>query len=252
MDLLGASADTRMLLLKPCYGQIDAPRSWYMAAVDKLLSMGLRQNPQDPCCFLAYEADPNVEYNPEHEHPHLLGPCGLCGIIIIMHIDDMLGCGSNDSTTYHSVITKSTFNFREWKTGVDGTNLSYCGCDIKLTDSGGYKIEQDTYMKKVKPITIDKRRDPAEAASEKDVSQLRALLGSLQWPAVQSSPHLQGNTSLLSGCISKASTQTMMDCNRLLKFAKENSDVGLVYDPLGASAGVEIAVLLRCRLCHQE
>ena len=25
----------------------------------------------------------------------------------------------------------------------------------------------------------------------------------------------------------------MMDCNRLLKFAKENSDVGLVYDPLG-------------------
>ena len=46
-------------------------------------------------------------------------------------------------------------------------------------------------MKKVKPITIDKRRDPAEAASEKDVSQLRALLGSLQWPAVQSSPHLQ-------------------------------------------------------------
>ena len=236
LDLLGASADTRMLLLEPCYGQIDsdAPRSWYMAAVDKVLSMGLRQRPQDPCCFLAYEADLNVEYNPEHEQPHLLGPCGLCGIII-MHVDDMLGCGSNDSTTYHSVITKlkSTFNFREWKTGADGTDLSYCGCDIKLTNSGGYKIEQDTYMKKVKPITIDKRRDPAEAASEKDVSQLRALLGSLQWPAVQSSPHLQGSTSLLSGCISKASTQTMMDCNRLLKFVKENSDVGLVYDPLG-------------------
>ena len=44
LDLLGASADTRTLLLKPCYGQIDAPRSWYMAAVDKLLSMGLRQH----------------------------------------------------------------------------------------------------------------------------------------------------------------------------------------------------------------
>ena len=86
----------------------------------------------------------------------------------------------------------------------------------------------------MKQITIDKRRDPAEAASEKDVPQLRAFLGSLQWPAVQSSPHLQGSTSLLSGCISKACTQTMMDCNRLLKFAKENSDVGLVYDHLGA------------------
>ena len=26
LQLLGATADTRMLLLKPCYGQIDAPR----------------------------------------------------------------------------------------------------------------------------------------------------------------------------------------------------------------------------------
>ena len=36
LELLGASSDTRMLLLKPCYGQIDAPRAWYLAAVDKL------------------------------------------------------------------------------------------------------------------------------------------------------------------------------------------------------------------------
>ena len=28
LALLGADEDTRMLLLKPCYGQIDAPRGW--------------------------------------------------------------------------------------------------------------------------------------------------------------------------------------------------------------------------------
>ena len=42
LELLGASPDTRMLLLKPCYGQIDAPRAWYLAAVDKLKGMGLK------------------------------------------------------------------------------------------------------------------------------------------------------------------------------------------------------------------
>ena len=107
-------------------------------------------------------------------------------------------------------------------------------------------------MKKVKPITIDKRCDPAEAASEKGCvsTPSSSWITTVACCAVESA--FAGNTSLLSGCISKASTQTMMDCHRLLKFAKENSDVGLVYDPLGASAGVEIAVLLRCRLCHQE
>ena len=30
-----------------------------MAAVDKLSAMGLRQHPQDPCCFLIYEGDLN-------------------------------------------------------------------------------------------------------------------------------------------------------------------------------------------------
>ena len=42
LELLGASADTRMLLLKPCY----APTAWYLAAVDKLKAMGLKQHPK--------------------------------------------------------------------------------------------------------------------------------------------------------------------------------------------------------------
>ena len=205
-----------------------------MAAVDKLLSMGLRQHPQDPCCFLAYEADLNPEYSVEQEHSHLFGPCGLCGIII-MHVDDMLGCGSEASTCYQDLIVKlkATFNFREWKTGLDGSDLTYCGCDLKITPEGGYKLEQSTYMKKVKPIAIDKRRNVSDSITEGEVSQLRALLGSLQWPAVQSSPHLQGSTSILSGYVSRATVQTLMDCNKLLKFSKENADVGLVYNHIG-------------------
>ena len=85
-------------------------------AVDKLLSMGLRQHPQDPCCFLAYEADFNLEHDAGQESSHLFGPCGLCGIII-MHVDDMLSCGSEASTCYQDLIIK----------------LNYCGCDLKIT-----------------------------------------------------------------------------------------------------------------------
>ena len=233
LQLLGATADTRMLLLKPCYGQIDAPRSWFMAAVDKLSDMGLRQHPQDPCCFLIYEGDLNPEYDTTAEHSNLLGPHGLCGMVI-MHVDDMLGCGSPHSQCYHDTISKlkGTFNFREWKTGDDGKPLTYCGCDIQVKDDG-FLLNQTSYMGKVKPITYDKKRSLTDALNQRELTQLRGLLGSLQWPAVQSSPHLQSSTSILSGHVTKATLQTVADTNRLLRFAKENADVGLQYSHLG-------------------
>ena len=55
----------------------------------------------------------------------------------------------------------------------------------------------------------------------------------MQWPAVQSSPHLQCSTSLLSGQVGRATVKTVHDANRLLKFSKENQDVGLCYERLG-------------------
>ena len=55
--LLGGDENTRMLLLKPCCGQLDAPRGWYSEAVDRLLRLKLRQHVMDPCCFLMFETD---------------------------------------------------------------------------------------------------------------------------------------------------------------------------------------------------
>ena len=63
----------------------------------------------------------------------------------------------------------------------------------------------------------------------KDTTNLRGLLGSLQWPAVQSSPHLQASASLLAGQVSSGTVETLNEANRLLRFAKGNSDVSLEY-----------------------
>ena len=38
--LLGAPPDTRMLLHKPVYGQLDAPKRWYMEACRRLRALG--------------------------------------------------------------------------------------------------------------------------------------------------------------------------------------------------------------------
>ena len=79
-----------MLLLKPCYGQIDAPRGWYLEAVDRLQKLGLRQHALDPCAFLIYEVD---DENYQKDTSKLnntshLGSQELVGMII-MHVDDL-------------------------------------------------------------------------------------------------------------------------------------------------------------------
>ena len=119
--------------------------------------------------------------------------------MVIMHVDDLLGAGCMDSPRYRSVVEqlKANFSFREWKE--DHDSLEYCGCEIEKTPEGGRKIQQTKYMEKVMPIAVDKKRSPADGLREREVTQLRGQLGSLQWPAVQTSPHLQCSASLLSG-----------------------------------------------------
>ena len=80
------------------------------------------------------------------------------------------------------------FSFREWKE--EEPTLEYSNCEIEKTESGGRKLHQSKYLEKVTPISYDKKRGAQESLHEREVTQLGGLLGILQWPAVQTSPHL--------------------------------------------------------------
>ena len=62
---------------------------------------------------------------------------------------------------------------------------------------------------------------------------LRGLVGALQWPATQSSPHLQSTVSQLAGLTSKATISTPKEANKCLRFAKQYSDMGLKFQKVG-------------------
>ena len=238
VQLLGAAEDCRMLLVKPVYGQLDAPRRWYLEAVRRLKSLGLRQHLLDPCTFLIYDIDHRLPEDGPAPAPDLttLGESGLCGMICL-HVDDMLGAGDPSSMAYQRVIKKlqELFSFRQWKDGSDGASFEYCGATIDRLPDGTLKLHHSGYFRKVKPMTIAKHLGPESELSSGEVTALRGLLGALQWPAVQSSPHLQASTSIYSGSVSRGLVKTALEANRLLKFAKENSDVGLTYAPLKLS-----------------
>ena len=223
-----------MLLVKPVYGQLDAPRRWYLEAVRRLRGLGLRQHVLAPCTFLIYEADhggPTGEAS--DPDPTFLGAERLCGMMSL-HVDDMLGAGDPNSEVYNKVLAelRKSVSFREWK---DGSHLEYCGATIDKSEDGTLKLHHEGYLRKIQPMTIAKHLGPESELNNNEITTLRGLLGTIQWPAVQSSPHLQASTSILSGSISRGLVKTALEANRLLKFAKENSDVGLTFAPLRLS-----------------
>ena len=184
----------------------------------------------DPCTFLIYETDFEDPSSPSQDRSCVLGSNRLCGMICL-HVDDMLGAGDPDSPVYQDVIKRlrDMFSFREWK---DGDSLEYCGATIEKSDDGTLRLHHSNYFKKVKPLTVDKHLGPESELSSQETTALRGLLGALQWPAVQSSPHLQASTSIYSGSVSRGLVKTALEANRLLKFAKDNADVGLTYSPM--------------------
>ena len=223
LTILGASSECRMLLKKPCYGQLDAPR-WFLEATRRLKQLGLRQHCMDPCLFMLYESDFPEE--PATSKDMVVGEDRFCGLICI-HVDDLLGTGCPSSMTYQKLEArlKEAFNFRERH---DTESMEYCGASL-IHNAEGWKLNHENYYKKLKPITVDKNRGSTDFLDSKDITQLRGLLGSLQWPAVQSSPHLQASASLLAGQLSTGNVETINEANRLLRFAKSNADVSLEY-----------------------
>jgi len=245
LKILGATPDTRMLLKKPCYGQLDAPRRWFLEAVRRLKALGFRQHILDPCLFLLFENDFAEAGNSKKG---TFGDHRLCGMICL-HVDDMLGCGNVESPVYSKIEKKlqESFNFREWQTS---SKLEYCGATLeKEAETGTWKMHHAEYLHKVKPIPLDRSRSPEDYMTAGEITKFRGLLGSLQWPAVQSQPHLQCSASLLAGQMSAGLVKSITDANKLLKFAKENSDVSLRYSYLDEPQNLRLACMFDAAFC---
>ena len=185
------------------------------------------QHPLDACLFLAFDRQVHPPPPEGAEAPRLIALFG-------MHVDDIFGCyyENDEHTTVLLQNLKGIFNFREWITSNDKEELEYCGAQITKVGQDHWKIHHEKYLNKQKPITYPKERHGSnDEVTDREKTSLRGLIGALQWPATQTSPHLQCMVSTLVGQVSKATTSILDAANKCLKFAKQN--VGLEFRHLG-------------------
>ena len=202
-------------LLKGAYGRVDAPYLWFMELKQALENLGFTQAPFDPCCFVLHSENSNGQPTTE----------GMIGI----HVDDGLCCGS---PKFHAKLKQleQKFPFGSKKE----TNFVFTGLQISQKDDGAIWVDQTQYVKDIPPITLDKHRkgNPEDVVNEKERQNLRGLIGSLQYAAVNTRPDICNKLSLLQTQINKAKVQTLLDANKLLHETKMNSNVTLKIQPI--------------------
>ena len=200
-------------LVKGAYGRVDAPYLWFIELKKQLESLGMVSSPFDPCLFIL---------------PHPVEAQKIDGLVGI-HVDDGL-CAGNER--FEKVLQKlqQIFPFGSQKR----REFVLTGLHLRQLDNGAIQIDQEKYVKEIPAIEIGKsrRREMEEPVTEKERHSLRALIGSLQYAAVNTRPDLCAQLSWLQSQINCAKVETLVEGNKCLHEAKMFAETKITLQPL--------------------
>ena len=127
-QLIGVPPGTFMKLLKPIYGQADAPRQWFVVARRRLISIGYKPHALDQCLYLLHHGQDFIS-------------------MIGLHVNDLLGGGDENHERYQeakqrlkanspSSIGANKVKMRRWSSvDVISHPVRLVGCFIRKSTS---------------------------------------------------------------------------------------------------------------------
>ena len=188
--------------VKTVYGLADAPKAWWQCFSKKLIGLGLRPSRFDPCVY--YYFHDNV----------------VAGVVTL-HVDDLCMAGNALFESHVVGPLKEMYPFKHWKVG-EG---EFLGKYLKQEPDGSIKITQHAYAQQFRALSIsrERRRNKSDAITEEERTQMRGALGGLNWLATGSRPDLAAWCSLLQQRVNSAVVQDLIDVNRVISMAHDNS-----------------------------
>ena len=196
------------------YGRIDAPYLWFCEFRDELIQQGCTQCPLDPCVFGLYSQGP--------------GGKTICHGTLDIHVDDGIAGGDKKFREMLQRVEKR-FKFGS----VEKKEFKYTGIHFRQWDDFSIEYDQIAYVEKIPPISIAKQRRQQTLAtvSESERSELRSLVGALQYAAVHTRPDIAAKVGELQSSICRATVSELILANRVLFEAKQHP-VSLMVLPI--------------------
>ena len=198
-------------VVKAVYGLGDAPRQWFKKIVDALLKLNMTQSQLDACSFQYWKN-------------------GVLQGILCLHVDDMLTAGTK---CFHEDVLeqlKKVFPFKHWK----HSEGEFLGRRLQQKTDGSITISQREYSEKLvtNEISRERRREKHEKLTEKEVSKLRGITGSMNWLVGATRPDLAAANAILQQRTSKATVQELIDANKLIGEARDHAHVSVTVRPI--------------------
>ena len=190
-------------LAKAAYGLINAPAEWHRDINRTLTSLGFIQLRTEPCCWKY------VRY--ENGVPRLLG-------VVRAHVDDFIITGCEQDPEWVAAVSgfHSKYRFSPWEC----VSYNHCGVAVREGNSE-FILDQSTYCSQIEEIKFEARNED-DLATKEEISQLRGVLGAVQWRAYSTAPQLLAQLSMLQSTISKATVKTLKLANKLVREAFHN------------------------------
>ena len=184
-------------LVKSVYGLTTAPLEWY-SQVDKVLKeLGGIQTAADPCVWVFTAS------NGEH--------IGIIGA----HVDDFLIAGEGAEWEKFLEILLAAFRWTPW----EESTFKQCGISVEQQTDGSIIQHQEEYLAAMSEIEIsaDRAKMLNTPVTETERTQLRALLGGLQWLVTQTRVDGMIDVNLLQSCVTTATVENLNSANKILR-----------------------------------
>eukprot|EP00439_Symbiodinium_sp_Y106_P024975 s3776_g3.t1 len=195
-------------LKRACYGLVDAPLEWYKTVAEFMESIGLIRLWSDACAWV-------------------WKPDGQVRGMITGHVDDFMFGGAEEDTGWQEILglIKGRFHWGHWEQDC----FTQCGVLIETT-AEGFTLSQPRYLEGLHeiPLNSTRRKQKNHETTEREKSQLRALLGGLSWYAQQTGPHIAAEVSMLLSEVCKSTVTTITQTNLLLYHAQQRKEHKLV------------------------
>ena len=191
----------------PVYGSVDAGRGFYLRMDFEVKD----------CEFTASKILPAL-YFLRSKDDRLIG-------MLATHVDDLL-------MAYHE---EAEENFRKlfakFTVGkVEECNFRYCGRRFTQDPDFTIHIDAADNTRSVKHIAITPGRKSTDTVTEKELTQLRSVTGSLAWVARYARPDLAYRVNCLQrSCNVKATVQDLKEANKVVDFALNGIDLKVTF-----------------------
>ncbi len=195
---LGIPPGTGAKLLRAAYGLVSAPKEWF-GEVDQVIrdQCQMRRLLTDPCVWILQDV--------VRGQPMTVG-------YIAAHVDDFLISGDPHNAKWLEVVEvfRRAFVWSPW----ENTPFTHCGVGVTQGPDFGFELQHHGFCEEIKQIDIDMN---SSQVSSEELSQARAVLGGIQWRALQTGPQHMAKLSPLQSSLARADKEVLQQVNKLCR-----------------------------------